>query len=111
MKKGNLKCPYCGEKLKFLEAFQIKTHKEYLCKKCDKISEIEINPDIKKMRSVLFVMVIAVIGLFSFFLKSYILGVLIVLGLFMLFYWQVPNFMNLSIKQSECNQESNETTR
>ena len=101
MGKKNLKCPYCGEGLKFSEAFQIKTHKEYSCKKCQRVSEITINPEIKKLRIILLITVIAVIEIFSLFLKSYIIGTLIVLALFMAFYWQVPRFIKLLANQTK----------
>lgn len=94
-------CPYCKEQLDFLQAFQIKTHREYVCSHCLKVSHINFNYRIKDLAKILYIMVAIVITIFSLFIRSYIWGTVLILVLFAAFYAQVPNFMELKKTNSE----------
>ncbi len=95
MKRNKPKCPYCNERLNFSQAFKVKTHDKYVCKKCGQISQIEINPSIKNLAKTLAILVSIVAIIFSFVVKSYIWGAIIITILFIAFYIQVPRFMEL----------------
>ena len=95
MKKGKLKCPHCAEKVSFSGAFQAKANEEYFCPSCRKFSKVFLSKDIKNLARILAVLVGIVMVLFTFFVRSYLLGAAIIALLFLAFYAQVPKFIHL----------------
>lgn len=88
-------CPYCDTELSFSEAFKNKTNEGYLCKKCNNISRVQIDPKIRKLAMSLIIISAIVAIIFSLFIREYLLGTLIILLLFIAFYLQVPHYMKL----------------
>lgn len=97
-KKNRLKCPYCGEKIGFIKAFQAKTNDEYFCPNCDNFSKVKINSGLRSLAMILAILVGLVLVIFSLFVKFYICGTALVLSLFFAFYLQVPRFIILKKK-------------
>ena len=95
MRKNKLKCPHCAEKVSFVGAFQAKANEEYFCPSCRKFSKVHLRKEIKSVAKVLAVLAGIVAVIFTFFVRSYLLGAAIFLLLFLAFYSQVPKFINL----------------
>ncbi len=101
MKRKMPVCPYCKDQLDFLQAFQIKTHREYVCDNCLKVSHVIFSDRIRDLAKILYIMIAIVITLFSLFIRSYLWGTILILALFAAFYAQVPNFVELKKNSSE----------
>lgn len=95
MKKSNLKCPHCAEKVSFVGAFQAKANEEYFCPSCQKFSKVQLSKDIKNLARILAVLVGTVSAIFTFFVRMYLLGTILIVFLFAAFYVQVPKFIRL----------------
>lgn len=101
MSKNRLTCPYCNKKIRFVQAFQSKTNEEYFCANCNNFSKITVSSSLKNLAMILAVLVGLICAVFTFFVKFYILGTVLIVLLFLAFYWQVPRFIVLKKKNDE----------
>ncbi len=95
MKKNELKCPHCAEKVSFVGAFQAKANEEYFCPSCKNFSKVQLSKEIKNLARVLAVLVGIVSAIFTFFVRMYLFGSILIVFLFAAFYAQVPKFIRL----------------
>lgn len=101
MSKNSLKCPYCNEKVGFIRVFQSKSNEECFCASCNNFSKVIISSALKNLAMILAVLVGLVVTIFTFFVRFYIIGTVLILLLFLAFYLQVPRFILLKKKNNE----------
>ncbi len=90
------KCPYCNRKISFIGAMFLKTKGEYCCDKCKCISNVVINRSLYAIACITCVLSLLILVLYSFFGDSgNIIGVILVLLPFLIFYCCVPFFVGL----------------
>lgn len=97
MKKDLLtKCPYCGRKVSFFEAYFLKSKGEYSCHRCGCISNVVISRSIYAPASITCVVSLLILTLFVLFAEpENIWGVVLVFVPFLIFYCIVPFFVRL----------------
>lgn len=95
MKKNELKCPYCGRKIGFFEAMNIKENLEFYCIECENKSKIKVSKNLKTLIVALIALTIACFLIFSFVIRMLLIGSLIISLLFLGFYLLVPRLMVL----------------
>lgn len=95
MKKSELKCPYCGRKIGFFEAMNIKENLEFYCIECENKSKIKVSKSLKTSIVALIALTIACFLIFSFVIRMLLIGSLIISLLFLGFYLLVPRLMVL----------------
>ncbi len=101
MSKNSLKCPYCNEKVGFIRAFRSKSNEEYFCTSCNNFSKVIISSALKNLAMILAILVGLVVTIFTFFVRFYIIGTVLILLPFLAFYLQVPRFILLKKKNNE----------
>lgn len=90
------RCPYCHRKISFLGAYFLKTKGEYCCDTCKCISNVVINRSIYGIASLTCVLSLLILVLYSYFGDhGSLLGILLVLLPFIIFYAFVPFFVRL----------------
>lgn len=93
------KCPYCNKDIKFSKVFSIKNDLEYYCSNCHNISCVKLDKKINNWVIALITMCILIVFVFSFLIRTLIIGTFIMVLLFLGFYIFVPNFLKFTLKK------------
>lgn len=95
------KCPYCGNKLGFWEAFTLRTQGEYTCTKCSRPSNIKFQSVTYTMAAIVSVLGLGILLLCSLLFQAQTLwGVLLILIPFLFFVFLSPCWMYLEAFQT-----------
>lgn len=89
------RCPYCKKRANYFNLLKRKSNVYYYCESCKKYSLLRMNENIKIVFTILVSLSVLLIILFSFFINLCLLGSVIILFLFSLFYFAIPFFIDI----------------
>lgn len=94
------KCPYCGKRISYFTAMNIRRRGEYYCNKCKKESNIHIKKTIWIFFILMTLLALAIMGFYLFFTdKSNMRFIIYVIIPFVIFYIFTPLFVRLRPKK------------
>ena len=101
---GLPRCPYCGKKLGFWEAWLLRTKGEYLCPKCGSVSNIKFQKTTYGMAAIVSILGLGILLLSTLLIQNHSLwGIPLVLFPFLLFVFLSPCWMVLEAFQPAGN--------
>lgn len=97
---GLPRCPYCGKRLGFWEAWLLRTKGEYICPKCGRVSNIKFQKTTYGMAAIVSILGLGILLLSTLLLQNHSLwGIPLVAFPFLLFVFLSPCWMFLEAFQ------------